>query len=123
MTNSSNYTINNGIHVDITGPDEAVGYVDVSDISMNQKGFVHGGLYFSLADSVAGAAAYSLGQAHVTLNATIDFMKPVATGRLRAVGKTASRTRAICVVNVELFDDKDQLVNQGTYTMFNLERK
>lgn len=123
MIHSSNYTDINNINVKVIGPDHAEGYVDIQDISLNQMGYVHGGLYFSLADSVAGATSWSLGDVHVTLNATIDYMRPVQSGRLRAVGKTVSRSAKICVVNIEMFDDKDRLVNQGTYTMYNVSEK
>lgn len=121
MTNHSNFTHHNGIVVESIKEDHAKGYVELKDVSMNQMGYAHGGIYFSLADSVAGAVAWSRGDVYVTLNATIDFMKPVQTGRLNAVGEAISRSGKICVVVVKIYDDKDQLVNQGTYTMYKVK--
>ena len=119
--NTVNYMTHNAIDVVKHESEYAEVQVVLTDQSMNQLGYVHGGLYFSLADTAAGAASWSNGAVYVTLNATIDYMIPVQTGTLTAKATAISRSGKICVVNVGIYDDNDTLVNQGTYTMYMVE--
>lgn len=116
--NLPGYITHNGIEILKNDTDYAEAQVVLTENSMNPMGYAHGGLYFSLADTAAGAASWSNGALYVTLNATIDFMIPVQTGKLTAKATAISRSGKICVVNVAIYDDQDQLVNQGTYTMY-----
>ncbi len=116
--NTNGYTKHNNIEILKVEKDYAEGQVILREESMNPLGYTHGGLYFSLADSVAGAASWSNGAVYVTLNATIDYMIAVQSGTLHAKAHAISRSGKICVVNVSIYDDKEQLVNQGTFTMY-----
>lgn len=112
------YMAHNGITILKQEVDYGETQVVLTNASMNALSYTHGGLYFSLADSAAGLASWTQEKVYVTLNASISFMIPVKEGTLTAKARVISRSGKICVVNVNIYDDHDQLVNQGTYTMY-----
>lgn len=115
---TSGFMAHNGIEIIKQETDYGETRVLITDSSKNPLDYVHGGLYFTLADCAAGVASWTDSKIYVTLNATIDYMRPVQTGSLTAKGTVVSRSGKICVVNVQIYDDKDTLVNQGTFTMY-----
>ena len=44
---------------------------------LNGHGIVHGGIIFAMADNAAAAATFTKGRLCVTLNSTINFIRPV----------------------------------------------
>lgn len=94
--------------------------VRVNEASMNYYGYVHGGLYFGLADSTAGYTASSRGDNYVTLNANINYMSGIQTGTITCIGTVLSRTRKTCVVDIKIYDDNEVLCDTGTFTMYHI---
>ena len=50
--------------------------LEISKKALNTYGIVHGGLIFSLGDTVMGITCRSTGRDAVTLDASINFVKP-----------------------------------------------
>ncbi|QIK70050.1 PaaI family thioesterase [Erysipelothrix sp. HDW6C] len=121
METNNSFMQHNGIEIVDVYEDYASTRVNFSNELTNYYGFFHGGVYFTLADSAAGLASRSNGANYVTLNANINFMKAVKSGYIYSKARVMSRTTKICVVNVDIFDDHDQLVNSGTYTMYRIK--
>lgn len=94
--------------------------VEFDEKLQNNYGIFHGGVYFALADQTAGYASKSEGISHVTANASIHYMVPVQSGALTAKATVINRSGKLCVVDVEIFNDRQQLVNKGTFTMYAL---
>lgn len=88
---------------------------------LNIHGFVHGGALFSLADTVAGAASFSTGRESVTLNGSINYIKPGTGGKLIGIAQEISRGRTTGVYEVFIFNDQDVLLSRATFTMFFLD--
>lgn len=72
-----------------------------------------GGVTFTLADSVGGAAAISLaGRPTPTIDFRIDYLRP-ATDDLRAIGEVTRNGSETAVVDVSVFDDDDSEIATG----------
>lgn len=78
--------------------------------AMQQQGFGHAGLTFSIGDSAAGYAALTtlpLDSEVVTAEIKINLLAPAKGDRLIAVGKVVKPGRRLCVVTSEVFAETD----------------
>ena len=83
--------------------------------AMQQQGFGHAGLTFSIGDSAAGYAALTtlpLDSEVVTAEIKINLLAPAMGDRLIAVGKVVKPGKRLCVVTSEVFAETD-----GTSTL------
>lgn len=90
---------------------------------LNVHGFVHGGALFSLADTAAGAASFASGRDSVTLNGSINYIKPGKGGKLIGVASEISRGRTTGVYEVFIYNDAEILLSRATFTMFFLDQE
>jgi uncharacterized protein (TIGR00369 family) len=79
---------------------------------------VHGSVYFRLLDDAAFFAANSLvtDVLVLTVSYTIHFVRPVASGEIRAHGRTVHRSGRLLLAESHLFDDDTRLLGQGSGT-------
>ena len=104
------------VHVDRKDYSEVVHSIDSS--SLNFYEYVHGGIYYSIADAAAGVCSRSDGNNYVTINSSFNYMKAVKKGTLKACAAVASRSTRLCVVNVNVLNDDGDIVSQGSFTMY-----
>ena len=74
--------------------------------TLQQQGFGHAGLTFSIGDSAAGYAALTtlpLDTEVVTAEIKINLLAPARGDRLIAIGKVVKLGRRLCVVTAEVF--------------------
>lgn len=114
------FTGTNGIVMVSATPDMAMAYVDLTAKSLNIYGNAHGGLLFSLADHAAGICARAGGANHVTLQGNMNYLTSVSIGRILATAKTIRRGRTTCIIDVNITDDKSNLIAKGTFTMYRI---
>ena len=89
----------------------------------NIYGGMHGGCAFSLADTLAGMAASTYGGHVTTLNASVNYMRPVAeTQYLYCEARVLRNGGKISVVRTELTDDDGKLLIDGSFTYYNLRK-
>ena len=81
---------------------------------------MHGGVIGSLVDAAGTFAAIAaVGRDCVTVDFRVDFLRPVSGGTsLTARGRPLKAGRTLTVSDVEVLDDRDQLVAAGRVTMF-----
>ena len=116
------FSTENGITVTQLGPDRGEGELQVRSTSLNPHGIVHGGCLYTLADTVAGSAAIAQsGKRCVTVNGTLEFLRPAVGSLIRCVATPKKLGRTLAVMQVELTDDKGKLVATGTFTFFLFE--
>ena len=118
MKSANTYTYYNHFIYDEISLDYSRMHLDIVPESRNPEGNVHGGCYFSFADSCAGAVARSDGNIWVSLDASCNFLRGVSEGRIYATGRTRRRGGTICVVDVDITDENDRQLFCATFSLF-----
>ena len=103
--------------------DEKVSKVkmDITEKSLNPYGIIHGGLIFSMGDTVMGITVRKTGRNAVTLDASINYIKPgtgkylIATSEVLKIGKTTS------VLKANIYNDQNELIAIMSSTYFFIE--
>ena len=99
-------------------PDYAKLSMQITDASLNGFGYVHGGAMYGLADTTAGAAAFTDGRHYVTQSGDFHFIRNVTSGTLFAEGHVLHRGKTITIVEVKVYSEDGKLLGDGTYDMF-----
>jgi len=119
--NSRNpYTNAIGIEMTEICFDYAAGKVDYSDKVINRNLHVHGGVYVSLADTVAGAAAHSTGAHYVTQSCSFQFYKATDKGTLFCTARVNHRGRKTCVIAAKLTHEDGTLAGEGLFSFYKI---
>lgn len=88
----------------------------------NIYGNMHGGCAFTLADTLAGVAVVSFGETVTTLNASVNYMKPVTnTEYLYCDANVKRHGGKVSVVQVELTNDDGELLINGSFTYYHIK--
>ncbi len=89
------------------------GHVEVRDELKQPAGLVHGGVYASIAESLASLATHlavvSEGKQAMGLSNHTSFLAPITKGTIHAVAKVRHRGRTTWVWEVEITDDAGRL--------------
>lgn len=99
----------------------AKGMLKLQPKHMNPIGSVHGGVLFTMADTVGGAAATSRGRYVTTVSGNINFLRPamnceyiIGESREIKIGKK------MCVYEVRITDERGKEIAIATMTYFYL---
>lgn len=96
-----------GIEISEASDGHAVGHLELVDWhSSNPQGMVaHGGVAYSLADTVGGAAAVSVnGTITPTIDMRIDYLAPATGDALHAEGEVIRNGNSVATVDVVVTD-------------------
>jgi acyl-CoA thioesterase len=108
-----------GIYISALSKGEATLTMPIDkEIHTNIYGIVHGGVLFTLADSVMGIACLTAGNLVVTSNISMMFITNSRMGnRLSAYGKIIHKGNDIIVADAEIKDRSQRLLAkaQGSY--------
>ena len=107
-----------GAIVTSAGNGEAEGELEIRPETRNPMGVVHGGALFTLADTVAGTAAFTTGRNCVTLDSSMQFLSAARGDRVRCTAKPKKAGRTILVYEISITDSEDRLVATGIFTFF-----
>lgn len=113
----------NGIVITHVADGRAEGALTITPSSLNPRGHVHGGCLVSLADTVAGTAAHSLGRGWVTLSAAFNYFRPGVGTRLICRAEPQKVGRTVAVYDTTLTDDQERLVATGCFTFYCVEQQ
>jgi uncharacterized protein (TIGR00369 family) len=87
--------------------------VVVRDELKQPAGLVHGGVYASMAESMAsfgtGVAMFSQGMAVMGLSNQTSFLRPITEGVIHAIARRRHRGRTTWIWDVEIHDDAGRL--------------
>jgi uncharacterized protein (TIGR00369 family) len=93
--------------------DSAYGRFSVTDTVKQHLGVVHGGVYASLAESLASHATHVVvgrdGNAALGLSNVTNFLRPVSAGEVHGAATCLHRGRTTWVWDVQLTDDDGRL--------------
>jgi uncharacterized protein (TIGR00369 family) len=82
-------------------------------------GIVQGGVITQIADAAMGMSLATLqedGQWNTTIELKINFIRPVVSGRLRAVGRVVEMKQTLMFSEADVLDDQDRLVARASST-------
>jgi 1,4-dihydroxy-2-naphthoyl-CoA hydrolase len=97
------------LHLD---DDEVRATVLVTDAVKQPMGLVHGGVYASMAESMASwgtAHGAPPGSAVMGLSNQTSFLRPITAGTIHALARIRHRGRTTAIWEVEITDDDDRL--------------
>lgn len=95
--------------------------MNVRDELSNPLGMVHGGVIFSLADTVGGLAviAHDCHENVVTLNSNINYLHPaVNTPKLTAEARAVKHGSKVAVYIVDIIDTEGNLIASATISYY-----
>lgn len=105
-----------GLTVGPVDDGKASGSVEVTDDHLNPHGYLHGGVVFTLVDTVMGAAVMSVladGSRCVSGDVHLRFLRPVVAGRIASEAEVVHRGRRTAVVEAVVRDDEGRTVAFG----------
>ena len=105
-----------GLHVTGIGDGWAEGELTAGDGMLNPLGIVHGGVYCTLLDQVAGAAACTRGSRCRTVNCETRFLGAAQGDVLLGHAQAIRMGRTIVVMRAWVTDASGTLCADGTYT-------
>ena len=97
--------------------------MDVGPELANPMGTVHGGVICDLGDAAMGTAYMSTvepAESFATVDLTANFIRPVRTGRVEAIGRVVHRGRTVGLVECEITDEEGGLVARLSSTCLTL---
>ena len=102
-----------GLQLVSASEEEASGRVPVREQVRQPAGLVHGGVYASLAESLAthatGAAVRGDGRIAVGHSSQTSFLRPITEGTVHASGRPRHRGRSTWVWEFDITDDDGRL--------------
>ncbi|KJS82973.1 MAG: hypothetical protein JM58_13650 [Peptococcaceae bacterium BICA1-8] len=102
-------------------PGEAVMELPTQKEHLNSMEVVHGGVTFSLLDTVMGISARTLNVNSVTVEANINYLKPVLkSDNLTAIGKVVKLGKKIIVTEGLIKNKEGEKVAVARGTYFNI---
>ena len=95
----------------------AKGEIALTEMHGNPIGSVHGGVLFSLADTVGGVAATTAGSFCATVNGSINYLNP-AIGCKKLIGEARAVKigRRLAVIEVTITDETERILVCATMT-------
>lgn len=109
-----------GYVVDLTGTDgHGRCHLDIGPQHLNRHGMLHGGISTMLLDSASGYTAAMAFDPEgfspvLTVSLATQYVAPVASGRVTAMGTVAGHGRSVCHVTGELRDEDGRLIATAT---------
>jgi uncharacterized protein (TIGR00369 family) len=97
--------------------------LDAGPEHSSPPGTLHGGILCDLADAAMGCANLSRleeGESFTTVELKINFLKPVWTGRVTAVGEILKAGRTLALLDCRITDEGGSLVAYATSTQMTL---
>ena len=99
--------------------------LDAGPEHSSPPGTLHGGILCDLADGAMGCANLSRldeDESFATVELKINFLKPVWTGRLTAIGEVIKAGRTLALLECRITDESGSLVAYATSTCMTLRQ-
>ena len=123
LLDSNEFISDNEIKILEFSDDHAKLEMKIDKAVLNGHGIVHGGIIFAMADNAAAAATFTKGRLCVTLNSTINFIRPATGNTIAAESKTIFTGRTTGVYEVSVIDEDGTVCAKASFTMFFVENR
>ena len=111
----------NGIKLIEVGEGTAKAVMVINENHLNGFNTVQGGALFTLADLAFAAACNSRNKMAVSLNANINYIKPVSSGTLTATAREVDLKRSISIYSVDIHNETGELIATFQSTAYRKE--
>lgn len=103
-------------------PGYAKGEIEIKPWHLNVLGVIHGGVLFSLADTISGTAAAASGEYRVTtVSGNINYLRAGKnTSKITAEAVEVKNGKSFSVCDSKIYDDKGVLLATTTMTFYHL---
>ncbi len=107
-----------------TGPDSDGAYhidVDLEAKHLSRAGLVHGGMIMTLLDAAIGRAVMrQVPEKHTapTVELKINFFRPAASGKLKAIGRIVNKGKTLCYAEGEVLNEEGKLIAKASGSFF-----
>ena len=115
---SNEFISDNEIKILEFSDDHAKLEMKIDKAVFNGHGIVHGGIIFAMADNAAAAATLTKGRLCVTLNSTINFIRPVVGEKMIVEADAIFAGRTTGVYDVKVTNDQGTLCAKASFTMY-----
>ena len=121
--NSTHFANDVGVEVVAIREGYAEAELPVEPKLLNPIGTIHGGVMYTLADTVCGCAAISRGQIATTIEGKLNHIRATTEKDKKLIAKSEVRHfgRQTIVTSVEISNDRGQTVAVGLFTYFVLD--
>ena len=110
------YAVDGGMRIEELGDGWARGILQLAPRHANPMGIVHGGVYFTMMDQVAGTAACTGGGLCRTVNCEVRFLAAAQGDRLISRAEAVRMGRSIAVIRAWVEDAAGTVCADGVYT-------
>ena len=110
------YAVTGGMRVAELGDGWARGELLLEERHRNPMGIVHGGVYCTMMDQVAGSAACTRGSMCRTVNCEVRFLAAAQGDRLISRAEAVRMGRSIAVIRAWVEDAAGTVCADGVYT-------
>lgn len=119
------FTGYSGIVVTKSEKGYAEGEISIEEHHLNPFGSVHGGVFFTLADTIGGVATRNDdGFVCVTSSGNINFLNAsIGSKKIVAKAKVLKHGRRLAVSQVDMFDENDKLLATAQMCYSNVAAK
>jgi len=120
------FTSELGMETALAEGGECVIELELDDRHMSSARRAHGGVLFTMLDTALGRAVISRlpeGRGCATIEAKINYFRPVQTGRIRAVAEVMRMTRRTAYAEGSLLDAEDHVLARCSGTFFITETR
>ena len=107
-----------GIELVSVDETQAIAKAKISREHLNANGCVQGGMLYTLADFAFAAIANYLHPATVTQGGQITYIRAAYTSLVTAKAREIVRSGHNCVCEVEIYNDKNEIVCVSTFNGF-----
>ena len=93
--------------------------LDTDSKHRHEGGVVHGGIITQIADAAMGMSLLTMqpdDQSNTTIELKINFLRPVVSGRLRAVGRVVEMKQTLLFSEADVVDEQGRLVARASST-------
>lgn len=118
LLDSNEFISDNEIKILEFSDDHAKLEMKIDKAVLNGHGIVHGGIIFAMADNAAAAATFTNGRLCVTLNSTINFIRPVVGEKMIVEADAIFSGRTTGVYDVKVTNDQGTLCAKASFTMY-----
>lgn len=110
------FNVENGIRLTSLSDGGAEGEVRLTAGHLNPLGIVHGGVYCTMMDQVAGSAACTRGSMCRTVNCEVRFLAAAQGAHLTSRAEAVRMGRSIAVIRAWVEDAAGAVCAEGVYT-------